>query len=517
MSKPKRKIEKKQQRVKPILILYELWLCYPHCNQTSGTVIPQNIRSMTMNPSLFRVALIGSSLALAISASAFAASDTTSKTEPTDYYKPSLSYATQPETDPPRYVRTLSKTGYDMFKDLYWLEAGAQIRYRYEHRDNDFRRAGVTVDDPSLLRTRAYLGVKEIADPFRAVVEFQDSRRYNSQFAKDDRDWNPYEFIQAYGELYFKEGIAEKTLSIRAGRMSFEELDRRLIGNNEWRNTTNTFQGIRTQIGKKEDAYSFDVFVLQPLVRDFNAIDDVNKRIVFYGAIGHIRKYSDLITLQPFYLGLSQNGGPGVLSRTIQSPGLRGFGVFGKSGFDFDASIVPQFGNQGGKNHKALGTTTEIGYRFENEWKPRLSVNYGYGSGDKSPSDGANNRFERFYGFSRPWSSNDYFQWENLHAPKLRLEIQPNKDLRIDTGYNGYWLASDTDRWNVAGLRDTTGKSGSFIGHEFDIRARYKVAPLVDVNVGYAHFETGEFTRKTSGRSDASEFLYLELTFSLFE
>lgn len=432
------------------------------------------------------------------------------------YFRPALSYGTQPETDPPRYVRTLSSTGIPMFRSLTWLEGGAQFRYRYEHRDNDLRRAGVTVDDPSLLRTRAYLGVKEIADPLRATVEFQDSRRYHSQFPRDDRDWNPYEFIQAYGELHFTDGLAGKVTSLRAGRMAFETLDRRLIARNEWRNTTNTFQGVRALIGRQEDAYAFDTFLFQPLIRSIDGADSASDRLTFYGAIAHIRRYSDRITLQPFYLGLRQDGRPGLIDRIIHSPGIRGYGEFGGSGFDYDTSLVYQFGRHGAQHHRAAGAVAEIGYRFDHAWKPRLSLNYGYGSGDRNPADGSNGRFERFYGFARPWSNNDYFQWENLHAPKCRVEFQPVKPLRIDAGYNGYWLASDTDRWNNANLRDTTGSSGDFIGHEFDIRTRYRIAPQLDANLGYAHFEPGSFVRSRA-RADASEFFYLELTFSLFE
>lgn len=468
-----------------------------------------------MKQTLLKATILISVLGLSAS-SAFAA-DTKKRDEAVNYFKDSLSYSTQVETDPPRYVRTLSKTGINMFKDLTWLEGGAQFRYRFEHRDNDFRRPTNTVDDPSLLRTRAYLGIKEIADPFRATVEFQDSRRYHSQYAKDDRDWNPYEFIQAYGELYFKNAIADKTISIRLGRMAFEELDRRLIARNEWRNTTNTFQGVRTLIGKKEDPYSFDLFALQPIIRQFDGtVDNANKRQMFYGAIAHIRKYSDIVTIEPYLLSLTQNKSPGFPARTIHNTGLRGFGLIGKTGFDYDSSVNYQFGSEGGRSHRAGGGSAEIGYRFEHEWKPRLSFNYGYASGESVQTNGTNERFERFYGFARPWSNNDYFQYENIHAPKTRLEVTPVKDLRIDLGYNGYWLASKSDRWNNANLRDVTARRGNFIGHEFDIRTRYKLHPLVDVNVGYAHFEPGEFTRKLS-RSQNSEFLYLELTFSLFQ
>lgn len=436
---------------------------------------------------------------------------------PKNYYVEAGSYGTQRETDPPRYVRRASDTGYEALKDYDWLYLGADQRTRYEYRDNDFRRSIKAIDNPVLFRSRAFVGVKELFDPFRFVVEFEDSRRINTQFVRDNRDVNEYEFIQGYGELYFKDALGDnRPFNIRFGRMSFEFLDRRLLANNEWRNTTNTFQGFRAALGKESNDWQLDLLALQPLLRELTAVDRRNENQLLYGAIGHWRGWSDIITLEPFYLMMDQRKSAATVRRIIHSPGLRGYGFFGNKKFDYDFDIVYQTGRAGNEDHKAFGSVFELGYHFDHEWKPRLSFNYGYGSGDESPNDKESNRFERFYGFARPWSNNDYFQWENIHAPKLRLEFVPLPKLRIDTGYNGYWLASDTDRWNVANLRDQTGRSGNFIGHEFDIRTRYPVAKLVDANVGYAHFQSGNFLQN-AGRGGNSDFFYLQITFRLFE
>lgn len=98
--------------------------------------------------------------------------------------------------------------------------------------------------------------------------------------------------------------------------------------------------------------------------------------------------------------------------------------------------------------------------------------------------------------------------------------------LRIDAGYGAYWLASDTDRFGslLAGTafnRDGSGRSGDFIGQEFDARARFAFGGHVDVAVGYSHFHHGEFVRTRqraalgAGAQD-SDFVYMEMTFSLF-
>jgi hypothetical protein len=125
------------------------------------------------------------------------------------YYVERKSYGTGRETDPPRYVKQLNKTWLkDVagLEDVDWLDIGLDYRFRYETRDNDFRRGRDTIDEPILLRTRGYLAVKDILDPLRFTLEVEDARRNHSQFPRefDTRDVNYAEPIQAYLELFLK-------------------------------------------------------------------------------------------------------------------------------------------------------------------------------------------------------------------------------------------------------------------------------------------------------------------------
>lgn len=436
---------------------------------------------------------------------------------PGDFYRAASSYATTPETDPPRYVRTLGKTGHEALKGLYWLEGGLELRERFEYRRNDLRRPSQQTDTPLLQRTRLYVGVKELLDPLRFAVEVQDSRRWSSDYPADDRDNNPLDFVQGYGELHFKDALGKDApLRLRYGRMAFEVLDRRLIARNEWRNTTNAFHGFRALVGQQKNVWDADAFALQPIRRNPHDMDDRIDRLWMFGGIFSWRKWSDMATIQPFYLNLRQDQVSTAQTRNIHSPGLRVYGVIPGTAWDFDTSAVCQFGSDGGRRHEAYAGLAELGYTFTHAWKPRLSANYGFATGDELPTGQRSERFERFFGFARPWSNNDYFQWENIHAPKLRLEVAPSKELRADAGLNAYWLDSRTDRWNAAGLRDATGRRGAFLGAEFDGRVRYKLHPLVDSTVGYAYFNPGEFTEK-SGRGKDTHFVYVELSFRVFE
>lgn len=477
------------------------------------------------------------------------------------YYVERKSYGTGREAEPPRYVKQLNKTwlkNFDALADVDWLDIGLDYRFRYEYRDNDFRRAEDTFDEPYLLRTRGFVAIKHILDPLRFTLEVEDARRIHSEFSKsfDTRDINQVEPIQAYLELYFKETPLgkddlgnDRPISIKAGRHAFEYLDRRLLARNEWRNTTNSFQGVRASIGQQKNDWQIDLLALKPVQRLTIQLDEVDHAQDFYGVIGDWRRWSEHVTLQPYYFLLKQdghqvkydaNGNAAALNnridREIHTAGLRAYGVVGKSGWDYDASYARQWGHQDRLNnqghfiaqldHDAYAYNAELGYTFKHAWKPRISAFYGFASGDKNSDDTSNHRFERLFGFARPWSNNDYIQMENISTSKIRVEFESPQSLleslKVDAGYSWYRLDSATDRWNAGGnLRDATGRSGKNVGEELDVRVRFPLNKYVGANIGYAYFRAGDFTKVTSqrvdpGRRDHSDFLYVEISASAF-
>ncbi len=334
----------------------------------------------------------------------------------TSYHHRSNSYATNPDTDPPRYVRKLSEIGVEKFNDINWLEVGLEHRTRYEWRNNDIRRIEGGEDNPIFLRNRAWIGIKNILDPFRFAVEFQDSRVVNNKHAITDQERNEYDLINAYGELYFKNGLGvddrnqDRPIRFRVGRMAYEATDRRFIARNEWRNTTNSFEGFRLNLGREVNDWEVDLFGMQPVRRLQTKFDEANDHLWFYGAIGTWRKWSDIVTIQPYFMGQKQTADPNGftatnrLDRLIHMPGFRAYGKVSNL-FDFDVSYNHQLGYSGPNRVDAQGYTIEIGKTFEHAWKPRVGLFYGYASGDKDSNDNVDNRFDRFFGFARPWSA----------------------------------------------------------------------------------------------------------------
>jgi hypothetical protein len=448
------------------------------------------------------------------------------------YYEPG-SYASKREPYPPDYVIAKKLSGKSQVTSGF-IHYGLDFRSRFEFRNNDIRQQeSINRDLPILTRSRLFFGFSEMAGALGGAIEFQDANSLNSQYDKtgNTRDFNRIEPIQFHVSLKFKsllgkdKGNNPRNLAVKVGRMHFEFLDRRLISSNPWRNTTNTFRGTTIGIGNDENLWSLDVLAVQPLSRLIYHLDTVNRKVAFGGMIFHWRKWSPAITIEPFYLRLIQGQSPSysTVIKNVATYGLRAYGWLMSSKLNYDFVVTKQGGDDNRQKVAAYAITAEIGYTIRSsKSKYRISLFYGEASGDKNPSDGMNNRFDRLFGFSRPWNADDYIQMENIKAPKVRIEADLKSKLQIDAGYGLYWLQSSTDRLpllfnDTFKNRDKSGLSGTNVGSGFDIRARYKISDSIKINTGYSKFYTGNFiinlqNAQNNEHSKSSDFYYLELS-----
>jgi len=418
------------------------------------------------------------------------------------------------EPEPPSYVKPLSARGIKGLESLDWLDFGLEHRTRFEHRDDDFRRAELLNDDQFLLRSRAYFGIHDIADPFRFGVEFQDSRQFSSRYPESTQDIDENDILQLFGELYFRDVAGPGyPLRFQFGRMSFDYIDRRLIARNRWRNTTNSFDGFRLIAGAPDQDWQVDVLAVMPVERRLSRPDRSEEERWLYGVVGAWRKWSQVVTFEPYYLILDEDRkDPTRTDREIHTFGLHAFGPIGKTRFDYDVDTAFQVGRDGLRNQCTFAGYGELGYTFQHSWQPRLSFSTAYASGDRDPADLTTDRFDRLFQAGHSWSTADLFNWQNTIVPKLRIQAQPLKPLRLDAAYGAQWLASDSDTWPATGRRDPTGRSGDFLGHEFELRARYQLNPQTEVELGYSYFLPGAFAKNT-GPADDSDFFYVAVTF----
>ncbi len=422
-----------------------------------------------------------------------------------------MSPGTKRVADLPEYVRPMSERD-ERFADLDWLLFGVEQRTRFEIRD-DFFAAGGRSDERFLLRTRMYVGIRDVADPFRFGLEFQDSRRFGSELPENVGEIDENELLQAYGELYFKDGVGEgQPLSIRLGRMSFDSVDRRLFARNRFRNTTNAFDGLRVRLGDATTVWEVEAFAFQPVERRLRRFDHGDDERWIYGVAGYFRGWWPHVVLEPYYFALDEDRKGMTPDREIHTIGLHAYGLIGETGFDYDFNVAFQFGDRTGGHHRAFAAHGELGYSFGDSWGTRVAGMLNYASGDDDPGDRSDERFENLFGAAHTmYGHADLFAWQNMVSPSLHVTTSPTERLRIEAVYRAFWLASDTDAFVRAALRDPTGESGDFVGQEVDLRLRYWICDGVELDVGYAHFFPENFVRNVTETTDDSDFFYVAM------
>lgn len=431
-------------------------------------------------------------------------------------YRTSLAVSAKREPEPPSYVRPVSELGLPATEGLNWLLMGIEHRSRFEIRDDDYRNA-LTRDSLFVMRSRAFVGIRDVLDPFRFGVEFQDSREFGSQFPNSTRNVNEYDFLQAYAELFFKDAFGkDEPLRLMAGRMAIDYVDRRLRTRNGFRNTTNAFDGFRIVAGQQKADWEIDAFAVQPVVIDTEHLDRPDEERWLYGVAGAWRRWSDVITLEPYYFVLDEDfKGWNAADVEIHTWGLHVFGPIGESGFDYDLDAAFQYGRNRGQLHRAMAFHAELGHTFKIDWEPRLAGWINYATGDRAPGDGVSERFDSLFGSSTGfYGFNEFSTWQNVISPSTELRVHPMKKMIVSLFYRTYWLASDQDAWVRGGRIDRTGRSGEFVGQEIDLIVRYDVDKHISLEGGIGHFMPGNFVRNTGDSPDADMF-YLQTVIRL--
>ena len=388
-----------------------------------------------------------------------------------------------------------------------WLDITGVHRARYETLDGQFRVGRTGGDQAVALRTTIRGDVK--IERFGATAELIDSRQELSDAGTpmDTTMVNTVEMLQVYGSIRMEGVFVEGSESeLRVGRQTMDFGSRRVVARNAFRNTINAFTGVHYQLEMKDGPVVRAIYVLPINRLPADAPSLLNNQIQFDEERFEVQLWGlhtqwkglPLGGVGEVYLfGLHEDDSEKVPSRNreLYTPGVRFHRARGKGGWDYDFESVVQVGTA--RNSTAASDVTpldhfahfhhgEIGYTAGVRWSPRGALVYDYGSGDDSPSDGDSNRFDTLFGARRfdhgPTGIYGAFGRSNIQSPGLILGARPASLVETEVKYRPYWLASNTDAWATSGLRDATGSSGSFIGHQVEASVRWDVRMCLRVD-----------------------------------
>lgn len=403
-----------------------------------------------------------------------------------------------------------------------WLNVSGHVRARVESIDGQFRSAARlnSTDTIGFLRTALRFDVDGDvlgSDNLDFTLEVLDSRQLGAgtgSFLNTTTN-NPVDFLQAYFRYDLGE-LGSGTNHLRIGRQTLDLGSRRLVARNRFRNTINSFNGVLWHF--EDDKAKADVFWFLPTQRqpsDFPSLldndvvlDEQDKDQQFFGAF-YQRESADWLTWETYIYGIYEDNEPGSRRRELFTPGVRAFRKAAKNEWDYELELILQFGETANMDHNAGYAHLETGYTFDSTWTPRVQVQFDYASGDTSSTDNDTERFNTLFGARRweygPTGIYGAIARSNIISPDVRVELKPRENINWMVAWRGVWLASDTDTWTTAGVRDATGASGRHVGQQFETRLRWDLKEAdMRIEFGAAYLFHGGFQSSVGTNTDTA-------------
>jgi hypothetical protein len=379
------------------------------------------------------------------------------------------------------------------------LTVMGSMRLRYEAIAGQAR-AGFNESD-ALVNLRTAILAEYRTRDVRIGVELYDSRVWGDRTGTPvtTNEVNALEPVQAYvaGDIDGAFGAGTK-LTLTAGRMTLNLGSRRLVAADDYRNTTNGYTGIRADIAASHGWKATLVYTL-PQVRlpdDDAGIRDAQVRLdresfdlVLWG--GQVSKAKALgpamAELTWFHLGERDGPGTATRDRSLDTFGGRIIDEPRAGRFDYEVEAFYQVGHVSTslapiaprQSVSASFVHADAGYSFLGAWKPRMSVEFDRASGDRP--GGRYGRFDTLFGMRRadlaPAGLYNAVGRANLTTVGVRLEATSSERLDWFAVYRPMWLAAGQDSFSTTGVRDVSGRSGHFAGHQFEARVRYWLVP----------------------------------------
>lgn len=423
-----------------------------------------------------------------------------------------------------------------------WLRLSGMQRTRFESLDGQFRAAGTLDASDHLLALRTTLLVDADLKRFNATAEFWDARQFAADAGSvvDPTIVNSAEIVQLFFGYRSKDVFAAgDKASVILGRHTMDLGSRRLVARNDFRNTTNTFFGLNARWESRSNNVLQAFFTLptrrlpsdtDSLLDSDAQLDEESRHIRFWGLHGTFAHLVGDASLELYYLGLDEQDAPRfeTANRSLATVGARLVKRPASGRIDYEIEAAWQSGTSRAStasgvdlDHRAEFVHIEGGYTFAHAWKPRVVLQFDYASGDGSPMDGENNRFDTLFGARRwefgPTGIFGAISRSNVITPGLRLLAQPRQDVALMAAHRAVFLQSATDAYVAGGVRDPGGGSGDHVGNLTEVRVRWHVAPRTwTLEFGGAYHAAGNFLERApnaSGNGDTT-YAYFQSVFN---
>lgn len=425
----------------------------------------------------------------------------------------------------------------DVFAQSPDIQVDLTHRSRFESVDPQYRPGFPSSDQAYALRTN--LRIDATWPRLRLTAELLDARiELNDIDAPTSTAIvNTLEPIQLSATWDLTGPDSAQRSLVTLGWLTKDIGGRRLVARNRFRNTPNAFAGV-DWFWSRPGGMQVNVFYLHPVQRlpetpvelstNVQQRDDVTRETDVAGL--HVQSRFAQGSVLGELLLLRSDGpdrrAPGSGAHDLTTLSLRASREPERGGWDFEVEAAVQEGRSrpaGASmdlDNRAHFLHLSAGYTLDTARRPRIIAQYDYASGDDDPFDTRMERFDTLYGARSfelgPSGIYGPFVRGNLETFGVRGTVQLAPRLTLMAALRGFWLASRTDEWVAADLRDETGGSGDSIGRQLESWLAWDALPeRLTVQLGIAHLRLGRFALTAPGATGRthSTYLYGQLTY----
>ena len=389
-----------------------------------------------------------------------------------------------------------------------WLKVSGEFRTRVEGRTG-FNFQTDNNDAYGLVRTRVNIDLLPTSW-LQIYFQGQDSRAPGLDAGRPSATMrDPFDVRQAFVRL------GKGPVKITAGRQLLNYGAQRLLGPLDWTNTSRNWDAVKLELGTadaKIDFFASSVVLVDPMRRVNQRRDGFN----LHGAYGSFKKLVPKAVFEPYLLW--KTGGVSIGSGGFRLAAMPG--TAGLHGFDYQTEVIRQWGRFGTLDHSAWAAYGIGGYTIgSSTWKPRVSAEYSYASGNRNANDQTHRTFDHLLGTNHLfYGLVDAVGWQNMKNVRLGADARPNKKVQLNADYHWLWLASPNDAlYDVAGratVRPRAGNRATGIGTELDFTATYTASRQWRVGGGIGHLFAGDFLKQnSSGSGQTFPYLFAQYSF----
>lgn len=187
-----------------------------------------------------------------------------------------------------------------------------------------------------------------------------------------------------------------------------------------------------------------------------------------------------------------------------------------RGGIDYNFEPLHEFGSYSNDRLSAAALLTGAGWTIsKSDWRPRISTDYEYASGDNGKKNGNRETFDNMYGYNFPMNSlTGQFGFKNLKDLRSGVEFNPFKKLKIKVDGREFWLANIQDGlYNALGTITVHNvkATSAHVGESVEMMATATLTKYTSVGFGVSTLFAGEYL-KQSQKDQAYIYPYISLT-----